>query len=40
MFDNSFCNLQEAQLEYYYQQTNQEIDDDFEITNLDGIDEV
>ncbi len=31
--------LQQVQLESYYQEANQEIDSDFEITSLDGIEE-
>ena len=31
--------LQKMQLEAYYQEANQELDDDFETTSLDGIEE-
>jgi antitoxin ParD1/3/4 len=31
--------LQQAQLEAYYQEASQEIDNDFDVTSLDGIEE-
>lgn len=38
-FTRSALLLQQAQLESFYKQANEEISDDFEITTLDGIDQ-